>query len=104
MATRLMPDIHLIPGLWSIDGYGQIRGSILERFKVKEGENYVEFPYDWRRANIASARKLKARVEPVLSAWRRKSRNADAKLILIAHSMRGIVSRCFLELLGRTTD
>ncbi len=24
-APRLMPDIHLIPGLWKIDGYGRIR-------------------------------------------------------------------------------
>jgi pimeloyl-ACP methyl ester carboxylesterase len=100
VATRLMPDIHLIPGLWSIDGYGKVRQSILERFSVREGENYLEFPYDWRRTNRASARKLKRTVEPVLEAWRRKSGNSEARLILIGHSMGGLVSRWYLEKLG----
>ncbi len=99
VATRVMPDIHLIPGLWSIDGYGKVRNTILERFAVKEGENYIEFPYDWRRTNAASARLLKKTVEPKLEAWRQKSGNPDARLILIAHSMGGLVSRWYLEML-----
>jgi pimeloyl-ACP methyl ester carboxylesterase len=97
VATRLMPDIHLIPGLWSIDGYGRIRKSILERFSVVEGENYLEFPYDWRRTNRASAQNLKRTAEPALDAWRRKTGNSEARLILIAHSMGGLVSRWYLE-------
>ncbi len=100
VATRLMPDIHLIPGLWSIDGYGKVRASILEHFAVTEGENYFEFPYDWRRTNRASARNLEKMAEPALRAWRESSGNADAKLILIGHSMGGLVSRWFLEKLG----
>src|SRR5215211_2109328 len=50
-ADRLIPDVHLLPGLWKIDGYSRIRETISTVFDVTEGENYFEFPYDWRRDN-----------------------------------------------------
>src|SRR5690349_20563285 len=54
----LMPDAHLIPGLWKIDGYTKIRDTIHREFDVTDGRNYFEFPYDWRRDNRVAARKL----------------------------------------------
>ena len=100
VATRLMPDLHLIPGLWSIDGYGRIREAIFQRFDVKANENYFEFPYDWRRPNQVSGRRLARESEKWLSDWKAKSGNIDARLILVGHSMGGLVSRWFLEMLG----
>jgi hypothetical protein len=57
------------------------------------------FPYDWRRDNRAAARKLARVTHEWLMSWRRSSNNPQARLILIAHSMGGLVSRYFLECL-----
>jgi hypothetical protein len=57
-AVRLMPDIHMIPGLWKIDGYSKIGQTIKTVFDVREDENYFEFPYDWRCDLRVSARRL----------------------------------------------
>ncbi|MGI9597142.1 MAG: esterase/lipase family protein [Acidimicrobiales bacterium] len=97
-ATGLMPDVHLIPGLFAIDGYSGIRKYILETFDVVENDNYIEFPYDWRRNNEAHGRRLRQEATVWLDRWRTKSGNPDAKLVLVAHSMGGLVARSFLEL------
>jgi hypothetical protein len=60
------------------------------------------FPYDWRRDNRAAAHKLQRDTHSWLKGWRRESPNA--KLILIGHSMGGIVSRYFLDVLGGWKD
>ncbi len=99
VADALMPDLHLLPGVWKIDGYTKISEAIKGNFDVIEGKNYFPFPYDWRRDNRASARKLAQASHDWLLSWRQSSGNADAKLILLGHSMGGLVSRYFLECL-----
>jgi pimeloyl-ACP methyl ester carboxylesterase len=97
-APRVIPDTHLIPGLWKIDGYGKVARTIKDEFDVTPGINFFEFPYDWRRDNRVHARRLARESQIWLAEWRRRSGNSDAKLILIAHSMGGLISRQFLEL------
>jgi hypothetical protein len=99
-----MPDLHLLPGIWKIDGYSKIAGAIKANFKVMEGRNFFSFPYDWRRDNRVAARKLARATHDWLTAWRQSSGNANAKLILIGHSMGGLVSRYFLECLEGWKD
>jgi pimeloyl-ACP methyl ester carboxylesterase len=101
-APRLMDGVHLIPGFWSIDVYGGISRMIIDTFDVVPGETYVEFPYDWRRDNRVAARKLQRLVDEKLHAQRRH--NPDAKVILIGHSMGGLVARWYLECLGGWQD
>jgi pimeloyl-ACP methyl ester carboxylesterase len=103
-APRVMPDIHLIPGLWKIDGYGKVANAVREGFDVTEGQNFFEFAYDWRRDNRVAARKLARESHDWLKAWRERSGNDQAKLILVAHSMGGLISRHFLELLEGWKD
>ena len=103
-APRLQPDLHLIPGLWSIDGYTHIRSSIYATFDVVEGQNWFDFPYDWRRDNRVAARHLAERAPDWLRAWRQRSGNNDAKLILVGHSMGGLVARHYLEMLEGWRD
>ena len=103
-ATSLFPDVHLIPGLWKIDGYGALRQWILDTFEVRAGENYFEFAYDWRRDNRVAARGLARASRGWLKNWRERSGNASAKLVLIAHSMGGLVSRHFIEVLEGWRD
>jgi hypothetical protein len=99
VATRLFPDAHLIPGLWKIDGYNGVRAALSQRLKLDGAQNYVEFPYDWRRDNRVAARKLARLVPTWLAQWKKVSGNDDAKVVFIAHSMGGLVARYYLECL-----
>jgi pimeloyl-ACP methyl ester carboxylesterase len=101
-APRLVSSVHLVPGLWSIDVYAGITAMVTETFDVVPGETYLEFPYDWRRDNRVAARRLQRLVEEKLHAQRRV--NPDAKVILIGHSMGGLVARYYLECLGGRGD
>ena len=103
-APKVMRDIHLIPGLWKIDGYSKTLKYVTDTFDVRAGENFFEFPYDWRRDNRVAARKLAKNAEGWLAAWREKSGAADAKLILVGHSMGGVISRYYLECLDGWRD
>jgi hypothetical protein len=104
VADALIPDLHLLPGLWKIDGYTKITEAIAANFEVREGKNFFQFPYDWRRDNRVAARKLAKATKSWLTAWRQSSGKSDAKLILVAHSMGGLVSRYFLECLEGWKD
>jgi pimeloyl-ACP methyl ester carboxylesterase len=103
-ANELIPDLHLIPGVWKIDGYTRVAKVIAQRFDVEEGQNFFHFAYDWRRDNRVAARKLRRLSHDWLERWREKTSNRDAKLILVAHSMGGLVSRWFLEMLEGWKD
>jgi pimeloyl-ACP methyl ester carboxylesterase len=96
-ATHLLSDAHIIPFLWKIDGYSGLSSFIQDKFKLTPGENFFEFPYDWRLDNRISAARLKASA----NAWLEKHRyrHPDSRLILIGHSMGGLVARYFLEVL-----
>ena len=101
-APMMIPDLHLIPGLWKIDGYSKVSGYLQRQFAVTPGRNFFAFPYDWRRDNRVAARRLKDQTDRWLWEWRRES--PDAKLILVGHSMGGLVARYFLECLEGWRD
>jgi hypothetical protein len=113
-ATALIQDTHLIPGFWKIDGYTKTASLITDNFDVTPGDiyndpddkaaNFYQFPYDWRRDNRANARILKKLIDKRLKCWREKSGASDAKVILMAHSMGGLVSRYYLEVLEGWQD
>ncbi|MGK7948285.1 MAG: lecithin--cholesterol acyltransferase [Xenococcaceae cyanobacterium] len=114
-ATRLVTDAQIIPGLIKIlDGYSQTSKLITDNFKVTQGDiyndpedkaaNFYHFPYDWRRDNRINGKILNRLLNKRLKAWRESSGNSDAKVILLAHSMGGLVSRYHLEVLGGWQD
>jgi len=113
-ATALIQDTHLIPGFWKIDGYTKTARLITDNFDVTPGDiyndpddraaNFYQFPYDWRRDNRANARILKRLIDKRLKCWREKSGAADAKVILMGHSMGGLVARYYLEVLEGWRD
>jgi triacylglycerol esterase/lipase EstA (alpha/beta hydrolase family) len=94
----MIPDLHLIPGLWKIDGYSKMSHYLQRQFAVTPGKNFFAFPYDWRRDSRVAARRLKEQTD----RWRRES--PGAKLILIGHSMGGLVARYFVECLEGWRD
>jgi hypothetical protein len=99
-ATRLVSDVTLVPGLVKIDGYSRVSDYLVQQLGLIEGQNFYPFPYDWRRDNRLIARQLESKAMDWLRHWRASSGNADAKLVLIGHSMGGLVSRYFIECLG----
>lgn len=113
-AVGLIQDAVLIPGLVKIDGYTKLSGMVQGCFDVTKGSlnpedkpqppaNYFEFPYDWRRDNRLAARWLKDLIDLRLPQWREHA-GEGAKVILVAHSMGGIVARHYLEVLGGWED
>ena len=101
-APLMVPDLHLIPGLWKIDGYSKLSAYLQRQFAVTPGKNFFVFPYDWRRDNRVAARRLKEQADRWLWQWRQES--PEAKLILVGHSMGGLVARYFLECLDGWRD
>ena len=98
VATRVFPDVHLIPGLWKIDGYSKLAETLRRGLGLVPGRNYFEFPYDWRRDIRVAGRLLARRAHGWLARWRESSGHGEARLVLVAHSMGGLVARAFLEL------
>jgi pimeloyl-ACP methyl ester carboxylesterase len=114
-AVRLVEDVSIIPGLFKVDGYTRTSRMITENFSnVIQGDiyqdpddrpaNFYHFPYDWRRDNRAAAKILQRLLNKRLKCWREHSGNPNAKVILLAHSMGGLVSRYYLEVLGGWQD
>jgi pimeloyl-ACP methyl ester carboxylesterase len=64
-----------------------------------------EFPYDWRLSVEHNAAELGRVVDQHLSQWRaHPAGSADAKVVLVAHSMGGLVARYFNHVLGGASD
>ncbi|MCK1598826.1 hypothetical protein [Bradyrhizobium sp. 164] len=98
-ATSLVANVEMVPGLWKQGGYSILARKLVGGMNLVGGENYFEFPYDWRRSNRVSARKLSACVRTWLVSWKEKSGNQDAKVVFIVHSMGGLVARYHIECL-----
>lgn len=109
-ATALIPDARIVPGLIKIDGYTKVTEMLHECFDITEGSidpeittarpaNFFQFPYDWRRDNRVASRRLKSLIDLRLKQWREYS-GEEAKVIIIAHSMGGVIARYYLEVLG----
>jgi len=97
-APRVFPDVHLIPGVWKIDGYSRVAAALVSGLGLVPGRTFFEFPYDWRRDVRVAGRILARRAHEWLRRWREQSGEDDARLVLVAHSMGGLVARAFLEL------
>ena len=82
----------------------KVAKTIRDEFDIQPGVNFFEFPYDWRRDNRVHARRLARESRDWLKTWRERSGNDDAKLVLIAHSMGGLICRHFLEMLDGWKD
>lgn len=111
-AVRLIQDLHSIPPLVEHAGYSVITRGICDFFGLEQGSieqpaesaSFFTFPYDWRRDNRAAARKLQQFIQTQLPRWRESSGAKNAQVILIGHSMGGLVSRYYLEVLGGWRD
>jgi hypothetical protein len=98
-AVRLLQFSSASPGLGGFEPYGRL----LERLrgKVPDRSAVAEFPYDWRLSVPTNAALLAEAAAEHLGRWRRHPRGSrDARLVLVAHSMGGLVAGYFTERLG----
>ncbi len=82
-ASEIYHGGHHIPGLVSYGWYGPL----IDRLRRETRSQVVEFPYDWRQTNALSAAALADRVDAL------KREHGDRQVVLIAHSMGGLVAR-----------
>lgn len=107
IATRLIEGLHVIPGIWSpVTGYDRLlRFLRSDRFRLIPDDpgasdrvpNLICFPYDWRLSSRYNGRLLAEVASRALDRWRRQPGMQDAKLVLVCHSMGGLVARWFAE-------
>ncbi|MET8331398.1 hypothetical protein [Streptomyces sp. NPDC005181] len=99
-ASDLLREPRIWPGLMPHVAYKKLARHLGE---LLEGR-VVVFPYDWRLSNRHSARRLRAFVERELERWRTQRRACgdpeEPKVVFVCHSMGGLVTRYYLEVLG----
>jgi len=88
VATRLVSGITVLPGLPSYGSYGPLTSALRDAYGR---QNVAEFPYDWRRSNRVTAAKLDEFVKVEL-----EKRTEGTAIVLIGHSMGGLVARHWL--------
>lgn len=105
--VALLSSLHVIPGLWSpISGYdGLVNFLRSSRFQMIEADprnpdvvpNLIPFPYDWRLSNSYNGKLLAKVAQDALERWRKQPGMGEAKLVLVCHSMGGLIARWFAE-------
>jgi pimeloyl-ACP methyl ester carboxylesterase len=108
--VAIMPDLHMLGGFWTVHlGYTALCTWLQQQFALTpvtdDGPpgNLLTFPYDWRLSNRYNGRELFKRVDPILDRWQKqRGPAADARLILVCHSMGGLVAQWFLQECGGT--
>ena len=93
---RIVQQVVIVPNLIKLDKYIRLGNYLEEGLGYERGKNLLEFPYDWRQDNRASARRLATAIDE----WQQRSRDAARPITIIAHSMGSLVSRYYIEHLG----
>jgi pimeloyl-ACP methyl ester carboxylesterase len=104
--VALMPDLHVIPGLWTpIRGYDSLL-KLLNRLGYQHQPttrpaNLLPVAYDWRLSSRYNGRMLASIVEPALDQWRAQGgQYRDAQVVFVCHSLGGLVARWYIEKCG----
>jgi hypothetical protein len=102
-ATRLLTAPAFAPLLRGIEPYSRLIASI--RAIAPHRDAVLEYPYDWRLPVAHNAEQLATVAEQHLRNWRaHPCGSRDAKLVLVAHSMGGLIARYFTGVLGGCAD
>jgi pimeloyl-ACP methyl ester carboxylesterase len=102
--TRLLRVPGYMPFLGGIEPYTDLLRRVAEA--AADSRAVAEFPYDWRLSIEYNAPLLVRCCEEHLESWRavvqaeRKGDPADVRLVVVAHSMGGLVTRYATQELG----
>ena len=101
--TRLLRFPAVAPFLRGFEPYTDLLSGL--RRVVPHADAVAEFPYDWRLSVEHNAHELARAAERHLARWRsHRDGSTDARLVLVAHSMGGLIARYFTTVLGGATD
>ena len=78
-------------GPWKIKQYDGLR-SKFEQMRYVPGVTYFEFPYDWRRSNLVTARLFKDWIQA-------NERLREKEFDIVAHSMGGLIAEIYTKTL-----
>jgi pimeloyl-ACP methyl ester carboxylesterase len=100
--SRLLRFPAFAPSLRGLEPYTNLLGAL--RQAVSHREAVAEFAYDWRLPVAHNAQLLAAAIDQHLEAWRKHpaSGGSEARLILVAHSMGGLLARHLSVIPGAT--
>jgi hypothetical protein len=102
-AERLLRAPAFTPVLRGIEPYSRLTAGICA--SVPHRDAVLEFPYDWRLPVAYNAAQLATVAEQHLENWRaHPCGSPDAKLVLVAHSMGGLIARFFTGVLGGDSE
>ena len=102
-ATSLLTVPAFAPLLRGMEPYSRLVAGI--RAVAAHRDAVLEFPYDWRLSVAYNAKQLAAVAEQHLNNWRAHPQGSrEAKLVLVAHSMGGLIARYFTGVLGGSAD
>jgi pimeloyl-ACP methyl ester carboxylesterase len=87
------------PILRGMEGYEPMATGV--RAVLRSKDALLEFPYDWRLPVEHNATELARACRKHLDAWRGASANARARLVVVAHSMGGLLARALALVEGR---
>lgn len=106
VAVDLMPDLHVLPGIWTpVKGYDKLLAR-LRSLGYREPDadspgNLIRFPYDWRLSCRLNGTRLAAVVENALDRWQaQRGPFAEATVVFVCHSMGGLIARWYVEKCG----
>jgi pimeloyl-ACP methyl ester carboxylesterase len=98
-ASRLIRYPAFIPAVGGIEPYTRLLDST--KTFLQDPAALLEFPYDWRLPVAHNAGELARVAARHLEQWRsRAPQNRDSRLVLVAHSMGGLVAWHFVAALG----
>jgi hypothetical protein len=101
--ARLLRAPAVAPLLRGVEPYTDLIEAL--RDVVTDPQAVLPFPYDWRLPVAHNAERLAETADDHLRMWRAHPRgSASARLVLVAHSMGGLVARFFTALLGGARD
>ena len=102
--TRLLRVPGYMPFLGGLEPYTGLLRRVAET--LADSRAVSEFPYDWRLSIEYNAPLLVRRCEEHLESWRavvraeRKADPAEVRLVVVAHSMGGLITRYATQQLG----
>jgi hypothetical protein len=102
-ATGLLRFPAVAPVLRGFEPYTDLVAGL--RQQVSDQAAVLPFPYDWRLPVAYNAHRLADAADRHLRRWRAHPRgSASARLVLVAHSMGGLIARYFTGVLGGARD
>lgn len=100
IATKIMDDFVILGPIKS-EQYSNLIKFYTETLGYQKDLNFFTFPYDWRLPIEDSAEKL----DEAIKKWRQKNfKKKDAKVILLTHSMGGLVAKTYIQRFGKKDE